>query len=222
MKTKILITACLLVVCSLIWVGCSENGDTTKQDPKEQTNAQQRIYSSDLSSYLSHFYGGASWRYGSSITETRSTQNYLIKEVIVGSDTRARGYVALDNSGQPAYFIDVNRSSKVMTSVDLVSEVSDTVTHIDADPFYGVNQYDFLAIIGEINHNGQNAYGGPAASGIVIHLPQFWGPGKDCGPSHWDGGFPPICVKTCTKFKVRFFMHFFIQTTTEESTDCNP
>lgn len=190
----------------------------TVEAPSAPGELAARVEIEDLDHYLEVFYDD-SISYGDSIQETITSTEYWIKEVIVGTDTRARGYVTLDDHGDPAYFIDVDRDHYIMTTVDLVSEVSDTFEDIDQDSFYSVNDYDFLDIIDEINHEGEDAYSGALSGRITIPIPPIWGPGmEDCGAPYYDSNL--ICVRNCIKYKVRFFIHFFHQEVTIGATGC--
>lgn len=113
---------------------------------------------------------------------------YIVTEIIVGSDTRARGYLVKDEiTGELLHFADVDRIGYVMKTVDLITEEWETITDIDRHPDYSLTDgFDIIKIIDDINNGNVQAMG------------RFWG--WSCGSEY--SIEPGSCYRNCVYYVV--------------------
>jgi hypothetical protein len=180
MKTlKVSIVAlATLVFGAVIFISCSNEESTVTPD-----NSLMNYRITDETAFLSEFYND-SWTTGKSATVSDSLNTYNVTEIIVGTDTRARGYLVKDdNTGELLYFADVDRTNYVLKTVDLITEETETFEQIDRHPDYSLSGgFDFIKII--IDNNPQ-----PSPTG------RFWG--WTCGPTWSTLPNDGDCWRTC-------------------------
>lgn len=135
-----------LVFGAVIFISCSNEESTTNPD-SSLTNF--RI--TNANAFIDDFYR-TSWTTGVSATVEDSLKAYLVTEIIVGTDTRARGYLVKDKAtNELLYFADVNRRDYVFTTIDLISEKVETFLEIDRHSDYGhSNEFDIIKIIDDL------------------------------------------------------------------------
>lgn len=148
MKTlKVSIVAlATLVFGAVIFISCSNEESTTNPD-SSLTNF--RI--TNANAFINDFYR-TSWTTGVSATVEDSLKAYLVTEIIVGTDTRARGYLVKDKATHELlYFADVDRNNHVFRTVNLITEEEETFLDINRHPDYGIsNGFDIIKIIDDV------------------------------------------------------------------------
>jgi hypothetical protein len=144
------LTFVILFASSLSFIGCSNN----EQDAKHSDASLTQRGGSQTDSYLTSFYHDT-FQYGNSIETTENNVTYEVTEVIVGSDTTARGYVIVEKSSNSfLYFVDVNRNDYVLTSTDIALNQTKVTTEINKNVEYSsTDEFDFIQIIDEFNSN---------------------------------------------------------------------
>src|SRR5690554_2632584 len=94
----------------------------------------------DENDFLREFYRGARWAKGRTRMAVDSLGSYNVTEIIVGTDTRARGYVIKNPStSELLYFADVDRTNFVVNTVDLITDDRESFLEIDDHPDYGIS-----------------------------------------------------------------------------------
>jgi hypothetical protein len=189
MKTlKVSIVAlATLVLGTVIFISCSNEESTVTPD-----NSLMNYRITDETAFLSEFYND-SWTTGKSATVSDSLNTYNVTEIIVGTDTRARGYLVKDNNtGELLYFADVDRTNYVLKTVDLITEEQEFFTDIDKHPDYN-------------NNGGFDLYQIATDSGPTITIPggRFWG--WSCGSSYYLPGSG--CVRNCAYYVLGTLMY---------------
>ena len=122
----------VLFVSASMFVSCSEDNETTTN---ETTNK-------NVDSFLKSFYSkdyvfGQSAKINpnsqiSAIARTASLEEVELTEVFVDNETKARGYIITDkNTGEFLYFIDVDRDTYILTSLDVKNSEQRTFNNID-------------------------------------------------------------------------------------------
>ncbi len=160
-KIKYLLFAMSLFVIAL--TSCSKEEDSKLEKPKQETinkNTGGRTVTTFLNSYYSQ-----NFQFGKSVITADMNMKYAVTEVIVG--TEARGYIAVDNaSGAFLYFVDVDRTNFIMTTVDIGLNETTRYQQIDNNPNYApTNGFDFIKVVEDANGSGA-----PLANGR-----RFWG-----------------------------------------------
>ena len=109
-----------LFVSACILVSCSNDSDTTNSETSGK----------NVETFLKSFYKQnselgnpkeiKSRNETNTLNRTVEMQSYLITEVFVGDDTRARGYIITEKSSNDfVFFLDVNRLSYKLTAVKI-------------------------------------------------------------------------------------------------------
>lgn len=176
MKTlKVSIVAlATLVFGAVIFISCSNEESTVTPD-SSLTN--YRI--TNANAFINDFYR-TSWTTGVSATATDSLRTYYVTEIIVGTDTRARGYLVKDKAtNELLYFADVDRSNHVFRTVNLITEEEETFLDIDRHPDYSISDgFDMIKIIDDVNNDNYQAYSDFwIGVGVIIDgvFDNFWG-----------------------------------------------
>jgi hypothetical protein len=135
-----------VVLGTVIFISCSDEGSTVTPG-----NSMLNYRITDANAFINEFYG-ISWRTGTSTSVRDSLNAYVVTEIIVDTDTRARGYLVKDEEkGDLLYFADVDRTGYVMKTVDLVTEEWETITNIDQHPdYHSSDEFDIIKIIGGV------------------------------------------------------------------------
>uniref|UniRef100_UPI0040489347 hypothetical protein n=1 Tax=Flavobacterium sp. TaxID=239 RepID=UPI0040489347 len=162
-----------LFISATIFVSCSEDNETTTN---ETTNK-------NVDSFLKSFYS-ESFNYGrkaeitiktetSFLNKTASFEEVNVTEVFVGNQEKANGYVVTDKvTGEFLYFVNVDRTSFILTSVDNDKNEQLTFNNINTNESYtNTNEFDFIEIaLNESNNGISNKVG-----------PRFFGTGYSFG-----------------------------------------
>lgn len=144
-----------LFVSATITVSCSEDNETTIN---ENTN---KYVDSFLKSFYSKDYSlgvSAKVNTNSQLTEfarTASIKEMEVTEVFVSNETKARGYIITDKkTGEFLYFIDVNRDTYILTSLDIKNSEQKTFNNIDEIyNYFSTDEFDFIEIALDDNLN---------------------------------------------------------------------
>lgn len=152
-----------LFISATIFVSCSEDNETTTN---ETTNKK-------VDSFLKSFYS-KSFNYGrkaeitiqtetSFLNRTASFEEVNLTEVFVGNQEKANGYVVTDKvTGEFLYFVNVDRTSFILTSVDIDKNEQLTFNNINSNENYAnTNEFDFIEIALNDSNNGISNKIGP-------------------------------------------------------------
>lgn len=156
----------ILALGTFVFTSCSDDGSTETPD-----NSMSNYRITNENAFIDEFYS-TSWRTGVSASVRDSLNTYVVTEIIVGSDTKARGYLVKDyNTGDLLYFADVDRIGYVMKTVDLITEEWETITDIDRHPDYSLTDgFDIIKIIDDGNYGyvtyGYYTYGACAPNNV--------------------------------------------------------
>lgn len=134
--------------------------------------------------YLNNFYG-QSFHYGDSIQTSDDGIDYLVTEVVLDTDTRARGYLATDiATNKFLYFVDVDRVNYKLFTDNIIENERKIFENIDRLSDYpSTNEFDFIFINSQNNNNSSN-------SG------RFWG--WSCGREY--SIEPGSCYRNCVYY----------------------
>ena len=137
-----------LFVSATMFVSCSDDNETITN---EATNK-------NVDSFLKSFYSkdyvfGQSAKVNSNsqisaMARTASLEEVELTEVFVNNETIARGYIITDkNTGEFLYFIDVDRDTYTLTSLDVKNSEQKTFNNIDEIyNYFSTNEFDFIEI----------------------------------------------------------------------------
>lgn len=150
-KFKIIIFGLLFVLfgATLFW-SCSDE-ELTQSDTKSNFRTFSNEELVDLEQVVNEFYGTATvFRTGVTATVREEVAHYDCTEIIIDSDTRARGYLVSDHTtGRFLHFADVDRTNYVFKTQNLITNERETITDIDHLPDYGSSdEFDVIRIIG--------------------------------------------------------------------------
>ena len=150
-KFKITIFGSLLVLlgATLFWA-CSD-----EESVQSDTKANLRTFSSgelgNLGHFLNQFYDReVTFVTGRTRTVREEAVHYDCTEIIIDSDTRARGYLVSDHStGQFLHFGDVDRTNYVLKTQNLITNERETTSGIHHHPDYSLTDgFDIIGVIG--------------------------------------------------------------------------
>lgn len=148
-----------LFVSSTMFISCSEENETTTN---ETTNKNVNTF---LKSFYSKDYAfGQSAKINpnsqiSAMARTASLEEVELTEVFVDNETKARGYIITDkNTGELLYFIDVDRDTYTLTSLDVKNSEQKTFNNIDEIyNYFSTDEFDFIEIALDDNSNTEVA-----------------------------------------------------------------
>lgn len=137
-----------LFVSTTMFVSCSDDNETITN---EATNK-------NVDSFLKSFYSkdyvfGQSAKVNpnsqiSAMARNASLEEVELTEIFVNNETIARGYIITDkNTGEFLYFIDVDRDTYTLTSLDVKNSDQKTFNNIDEIyNYFSTNEFDFIEI----------------------------------------------------------------------------
>jgi hypothetical protein len=141
----------VLFIAGSLLTSCSKE-DETKQSISENTK---------VSSFLKSFYS-KNFEFGKSInseiikesstlSKSVEVEDVVITEVLVGEDTRARGYIITSKSTNTfVYFVDIDRIDYKMTAVDIKINETKVINNIDEfDKYVATNEFDIIKVTQE-------------------------------------------------------------------------
>lgn len=139
-----------------------------------------------VKSYLKSFYS-KDFKFGisvksklanpSSSSKTIQYQNITVTEVFVDNDTKARGYVVIDNeTGSFINFVDVDRIDYKLTSVDIDENNTKIIENIELlQKYYETNEFDFVKYIEEhSNDSNLSKFFGPKTTVSYTEAGNGW------------------------------------------------
>lgn len=182
----------LLFGATMFWACSSEEELTTDTKSNLRTFVPEEL--EELRAIVAAFYEEeVTFDIGRTATVSEEEARYDCTEIIIDSDTRARGYLVSDHTtGEFLYFADVDRTSYVLKTLDIVYAERETIMDIDHHPdYYNLGEFDFYQI---------------AVDGPRITLPpggRFWG--WSCGSSYYLPG--EGCVRTCAYYVLGTLMY---------------
>ncbi len=197
-----------LVLGTVIFISCSNEESTVTPD-SSLTN--YRI--TNANAFINDFYR-TSWTTGVSATVEDSLKAYLVTEIIVGTDTRARGYLVKDKATHELlYFADVDRNNHVFRTVNLITEEEETFLDINRHPDYSISDgFDMIKIIDDVNNDNYQAYSDFwIGVGVIIDgvFDNFWTTQNGCGPGTTIENTETNtfqCLRICVEKKRRFWI----------------
>ncbi|WP_445718172.1 hypothetical protein [Flavobacterium sp.] len=137
-----------LFVSATMLVSCSEDNETTTNETtnKNVDSFLKSFYSKDYTLGLSAKVNPNSQI--SALARTASLEEVELTEVFVDNETKARGYIITDkNTGEFLYFIDVDRDSFTLTSLDVKNSDQKTFNNIDdIYDYFSTDEFDFIEI----------------------------------------------------------------------------
>lgn len=137
-----------LFVSATMLVSCSEDNVTLTNETtnKNVDSFLKSFYSKDYS-----FGTSAKVNPNSQLSEIAryvSIEEMEVTEVFVSNETKARGYIVTDkNTGEFLYFIDVDRDTYILTSLDVKNSEQKTFNNInEIYNYFTTNEFDFIEI----------------------------------------------------------------------------
>lgn len=137
-----------LFVCATILVSCSNDNEieTNKTINKNVDSFLKTFYSKNYTLGLSAKVNPKSQI--SELSRTASLDQVEVTEVFVDNEIKARGYIITNiNTGEFLYFIDVNRNTYILTSLDVKNSDQKTFNDInEINNYFSTNEFDFIEI----------------------------------------------------------------------------
>lgn len=171
-----------LFVSATMLVSCSEDNETMVN---ETTNK-------NVDSFLKTFYSkdyslGSSAKVNpnsqlSALARTTTFEEMEVTEVFVSNEIYARGYIITDkNTGEFLYFIDVDRDTYILTSLDVKNSEQKTFNNIDdIYNYFSTDEFDFIEIALNDNSTTNSAER------------KFWGSSYSQGPCNEETGLAQL------------------------------
>ena len=173
-KLKLSVKLFFSIFSLFLFFSCSsDDSETTSADFSQMSRLG---VGTEVQDYLDNFYG-QSFHFGDSIQTSDKGIDYLVTEVILDTESRARGYVATElATNKFLYFVDVNRISFELFTEDIPENSNKIYDNINQLADYSLtNELDFMVAISRNNSNGIN------------ERRRFWGPEYNQGPCREDG-----------------------------------
>lgn len=161
-----------LFISGSIFVSCSNDNETTFDEPtnKNVDSFLKSFYSEDYSFGLSTKIKSNSQI--SALSRTASLEEVELTEVFVGNEDKARGYIITDKeNGEFLFFIDVNRNTFTLTTLDVKNTEQKTFNNInEIHNYFSTDEFDFIEIALDESSNTNEAG------------KKFWGSSYSQGP----------------------------------------
>ena len=170
---KIKLFSFIALFISVTFLSCSNDNETI------QNNSSNK----NVETFLKSFYN-QDFQLGKSVettskgalshlSKTTEFENFIVTEVFVGEDTRARGYIITDkNTENLVYFLDVDRIEYKITAVEL--DINETKLFHDInelDEYLSTDGFDLIKIVedpefelpedGTVSFRVRYSYGAP-------------------------------------------------------------
>ena len=138
-----------LFVSATVLLSCSNDNDTTSN----------QTLNKNVNTFLKSFYAQnselgkpveiKSKNETNLLNRTVEMQSYLITEVFVGEDTRARGYIITEKATNDfVFFLDVNRLDYKLTSVKIETNETKHFNEInELEKYLSTDEFDFIKVI---------------------------------------------------------------------------
>ncbi len=138
-----------------LFVGCSKE-DSQENVEIDNSMLQRFSFNSEVDDFVDKFYKD-NFEFGESRETSDEANTYLVTEVLVNSETSARGYVVTEKSTDKfLYFVDVDRVDFKLTTVDILVNSTKVFTEINNhEDFLITNKFDFIKIVDNANSNPQ-------------------------------------------------------------------
>lgn len=174
-KLKLISSVCFLSLLGLFTVVSCTNEESSVMESDFSHSSRVGV-GNEVQDYLNNFYG-QSFHFGDSIQTSDKGVDYLVTEVILNGENRARGYVATEKSTNKfLYFVDVDRVTFDLYTENIADNTSKIYEDINQlEDYSQTNELDFMTIISRENSNGSNA------------RRRFWGYEYVQGPCNADG-----------------------------------
>lgn len=148
-------TIFMLFISSITFIGCS--GEDAQKNEEVSTTISQRLsINSEVDGYVGTFYASG-FEYGESRETSDENTTYVVTEVLVNSETSARGYVVTEKlTDNFLYFVDVDRIGYNLTTFDVVNNYTRVFHEIDKnEEYFTTHEFDFIVIVDTVNSNSQ-------------------------------------------------------------------
>lgn len=138
-----------LFFCASIIVSCTNDNETTSKETS----------SKNVDTFLKSFYNKNSElgkpveiksnKSTNTLNRTVEIDSYLITEVFVGDDTRARGYIITEKAtNEFVFFLDVDRIDYKLTTVKIESNDVKYFNEInELEKYLSTDEFDFIKVI---------------------------------------------------------------------------
>jgi hypothetical protein len=148
----------IFVFLFIFATACNKSSEEVLPENQKITNSQKSAttttieLSNEASNFIKNFYS-SDYVLGQQIETSDDNVTYLVSEIIVNNETRARGYITTDVRGEnPTYFVDVDRSNYQLHNVDIVNNKTTIINEIDKiDDYYETNEFDVIALVDDNN-----------------------------------------------------------------------
>lgn len=181
----------------LIPFACNNSKQSELPSPQKTNTAIRNTKSAAILGTAAHnfvntFYNSVSYTVGRQVTTLDGTDTYIVSEITLSGESRARGYIVTNQTNNaPLYFADVDRRGYNMTSVDIAKNETLVSTNLNQSALYNnSDEFDFIKIILEddpIEREGRKFWGwtgweyGPCENGrrfaMRVHY-VFWSHNK--------------------------------------------
>lgn len=144
-----------LFISANMLVSCSSDNDTNTNEAtnKNVDSFLKSFYSKDYSLGITTKINPNSQI--SEMSRTATLEDVELTEVFVDNDDKARGYIITNkNTGEFLYFIDVDRDTYTLTSLDVKNSEQKTFSNInDIYNYFSTDEFDFIEIALDDNNS---------------------------------------------------------------------
>ena len=166
----------VLVLALLIgFVACKKEASNQISSPNQLPQLLSAL-PDEVVDYLDEFYNDT-YQMGQSIQTSDDSNTYEVIEIIVGDDTRARGYIVMNyTSGEFLYHADVDRTNYVLTLQTIGEENPAIYEEIDQNEEYILtDEFDIISAIENVEDGIPPGGGNPDPQ--LKSERKFWGRG---------------------------------------------
>jgi len=159
--------ATLVFRTALFITACSNEEEITNNNEMLVLQRPANVIDADLEQKVISFYGNVTFTKGRTASTNVNGFYYDCTELIINSDTRARGYIFSEQlAGDFLYIADVDRENYVLRTYDFIRgetysifKISDHINYKNSDGL------DFIKIINETSQANYQVHGRPMFGG---------------------------------------------------------
>ncbi|TAE68338.1 MAG: hypothetical protein EAZ85_14245 [Bacteroidetes bacterium] len=146
----------LFIFVALIAFSCNHSKIANDIQPLAKSNniaKKGARLGTQAQNFVSSFYKNATYTIGKQVETSDNGVSYLVSEIIINDEARARGYITTDLAGENlTYFVDVDRVNFEMTNIEIETNVISKIPNINRLLDYNsTSEFDIIKVVEDNN-----------------------------------------------------------------------
>lgn len=146
----------LFIFVTFFTFSCNHSKITNDIQPSAKSNniaKKGAKIGTQAQNFVSSFYKNVSYTIGTQVQTSDNGVNYLVSEIIINDEARARGYITTDLAGEnPTYFADVDRVDFEMTNIEIETNTTSKTLNINnLSDYNSTSEFDIIKVVEDNN-----------------------------------------------------------------------